>query len=167
MPWTTDWQIDGALFWIESSWKRVFSFLCRVVFVPRISIDKVMQQLARTRRPISMPRKVLWNQLSIRQFRSHLLPVVIEARPISRNAAHDCSSRWITSRCRTMSVREQDALASQSIDVGSLCLRMATETTNPVVEIVHRDKQDIGFGKLIPNAWTWCGQQAANNNQRL
>ena len=50
-----------------------------------------------------------------------------------------------------MSVAKQDPAGRQAIKIGSDCLGMPTETTNPVIEIVHRDEQDI-------RPWLGCVQ---------
>jgi len=42
-------------------------------------------------------------------------------------------------------VGEQDATLSETVDVGRLRIRMPVQTTDPVVQIIDRDKQDIGF----------------------
>lgn len=42
-----------------------------------------------------------------------------------------------------MSVRKQRAAMSQSIDVWCLRIRMRLQTSDPVVEIVNRDEQNV------------------------
>jgi len=42
-----------------------------------------------------------------------------------------------------MGLLEEDSLASQFVDVGCLCLGMSSKTTNPVVQIVDSDEQDV------------------------
>ena len=42
-----------------------------------------------------------------------------------------------------MSLLEKDAFLSKSIDIGSLCLRVASKTTDPVIQIVNSNEQDV------------------------
>ena len=53
-----------------------------------------------------------------------------------------------------MGLLEEDSLASQLVDVGSLRLWMSAEATDPVVQIVDGDEQDVRrfvFGKTGAN----------------
>ena len=53
-----------------------------------------------------------------------------------------------------MGLLEEDALAGQLVDVWSLRLGMSSKTTNPVVQIVDGDEQDVRrfvFGKTGAN----------------
>ena len=42
-----------------------------------------------------------------------------------------------------MSLLEKDAFLCKSIDIGSLCLRVSSETTDPVIQIVNGNEQDV------------------------
>jgi hypothetical protein len=42
-----------------------------------------------------------------------------------------------------MGLLEEDSFASQFVDVGCLRLGMSSKTTNPVVQIVDSDEQDV------------------------
>ena len=44
-----------------------------------------------------------------------------------------------------MSVAKQNAAGRQAIDVRRLRLRVSIQAANPVIQIIHRDKQDIGM----------------------
>ena len=55
-----------------------------------------------------------------------------------------------------MSLLEEDSLASQLVDVGSLRLGMSSEATNPVVQVIDGDEQNVrpvdrgvGTGPLV------------------
>ena len=43
-----------------------------------------------------------------------------------------------------MSFGKQDASSSQGVDVRSLYLRVATQATDPVIEIIDGDEENIG-----------------------
>ena len=47
-----------------------------------------------------------------------------------------------------MSVAKQNAAGRQAINVRRLSLRVPTHASNPVVQIIHRNKQDIGMNGL-------------------
>ena len=42
-----------------------------------------------------------------------------------------------------MGLIEEHAFLCKSIDIGSLCLRVSSETTDPVIQIVNGNEQDI------------------------
>jgi len=48
-----------------------------------------------------------------------------------------------------MSVGEQHAAGRQAIHVWSLCLRMSSHATDPVIEIIDGDEKDVGFLQRI------------------
>ena len=52
-----------------------------------------------------------------------------------------------------MSVFKQDAGLRQPVNVGRPCLRMSSQTANPVIEVVDGDQEDIG-GSF------WAGSRA-------
>lgn len=42
-----------------------------------------------------------------------------------------------------MGLIEEHAFLCKSIDIGSLCLRVSSETTDPVIQIVNGNEQDV------------------------
>lgn len=42
-----------------------------------------------------------------------------------------------------MGLIEEHALLRKSIDIGSLCLRMSSKTSDPVIQIVDSNEQDV------------------------
>ena len=42
-----------------------------------------------------------------------------------------------------MGLIEEYALLRKSIDIGSLCLRMSSKTSDPVIQIVDSNEQDV------------------------
>ena len=44
-----------------------------------------------------------------------------------------------------MGVAEEHAPRGETIEIGGLCLRVATQAADPVVQIVDRDEQDVGL----------------------
>lgn len=42
-----------------------------------------------------------------------------------------------------MSIREQSAHRGQTVEIGGLGLGVASETADPIIQIVYRDEQDI------------------------
>jgi len=46
LPWTTATQIDGPLLGVQRSRKWILTFLGRVVIVPRLRINEVVQDFA-------------------------------------------------------------------------------------------------------------------------
>tara|TARA_B110000467_G_C18179628_1_gene399830 strand:+ start:132 stop:284 length:153 start_codon:yes stop_codon:yes gene_type:complete len=47
-----------------------------------------------------------------------------------------------------MGVTKKHAPVGESIDVGSLRLRMPTKASNPIIEVVNCDKQNIGLFRI-------------------
>ena len=47
-----------------------------------------------------------------------------------------------------MSIAKENASCGKSIQIGCQGLRMSSHNANPVVEIVDRNKQDIGWRRL-------------------
>ena len=62
---------------------------------------------------------------------------------------HDCSAGRTTERRSAMGLFKKHATFGEGIDVRCLGLRMAAETADPVVEVVHGNEQYIGalFGE--------------------
>ena len=45
-----------------------------------------------------------------------------------------------------MGVGEEHARGGQTIEVGCASLRMAAEATDPIVQIINGDEEDVGLG---------------------
>ena len=62
---------------------------------------------------------------------------------------HNCGAGRTTERGGAMGLFKEHAALGEGIDVRCLGLRMAAETTDPVIEIVHGNEQHIGvlFGE--------------------
>ena len=44
-----------------------------------------------------------------------------------------------------MSIRKQNTAGGQAVEVRSRCLRMTTQATNPVIQIVDRNEENVRF----------------------
>jgi hypothetical protein len=49
----------------------------------------------------------------------------------------------MTKRSRTVSLFKKHAFCSQTINIGGLCLRMPAQTSDPVIEIIDGDEEDV------------------------
>ena len=54
-------------------------------------------------------------------------------------------SAWRTSGRRTMGIRKVYARLCQPIQIGRFRLRVAAEKPRPVVHVIDRNEQDVGF----------------------
>ena len=45
-----------------------------------------------------------------------------------------------------MGVGEENTALGQPINIGSLCIRMPIQAAYPIVQVIDRDKEDVGFG---------------------
>ena len=55
-----------------------------------------------------------------------------------------------------MRIVEENPGSCQSVQVWRLGLRMSAEATDPVVQVIHRNEQNVGFGP----AKDWGGTEA-------
>ena len=131
---------------IQRKRERIFRFLFREILIPRLGVDKVMQHLARTGGPVPGAGEGLGQQLCLGQNFAHALVVGIQPGTMRRLAGEDCRARWITRRCRAMGVGEEHARSGQTIEVGCASLRVTAEATDPVVQIINGDEEDVGLG---------------------
>ncbi len=66
LPRATARQTDRPLFRIQSTRKRIFRLFCRVIFIPRLCIDEVVQDLPGPASPVAVIGEELRQQLGIR-----------------------------------------------------------------------------------------------------
>ena len=83
--------------------------------------------------------------------------VAVDAGGGGAQAGHDGRAGGVAEGGGAVGVFEQHAPAGQSINIGSLCLGMPSKTTNPVVQIVDGDEQDVRLFVL--------GKAGANQKQ--
>ena len=105
----------------------------------------MLTEILRERHPILVLRQV-----------AKPVQIAIDAGRRRTKPHHDRSTRRAAERSSAMGLLEEDSLASQFVDVGSLCLWMSAEATNPIVQIVDSDEQDVrpvdrvgGIGPLV------------------
>lgn len=103
-----------------------------------------------------MPRKVARQQLRLRHHLTHLLHVLIQPRAMRRPAAENRRARWIARGRRAVGIREKHPTLRQPVKVRRLRLRMSAQAADPVIEIVHRDEEDV---------WR-CGQGLAARERK-
>ena len=58
-------------------------------------------------------------------------------------AGHQAGARRIAQGCLTVSILKNDTASSKFVNAGRLNLRMAIQTTDPVVLVVDRDKKNV------------------------
>ena len=58
--------------------------------------------------------------------------------------AGDGSAGGIACGGRTVSVGEQDPTGRQAVDIRRHCLRMTSQATDPIVEVIDSDEQHVG-----------------------
>ncbi len=124
--------------------KGVLRLLLRVVVVPGLRIDEVVEDLAGSPRPIAVPREVFRHQLRLRQDRAHLLQVGVKPRAERGQPRHDGGAGRVAGSGGTMRVCEQDPLPRQTVEMGRSGLRVTAQAPYPVVQVIERDEQDIG-----------------------
>ena len=141
----------------------------RILMVPGYPVGELamrfMKNLAARHGRVSMLAKVLRDRHPILEFRlvpeprkgsgptipAFVTPDTDGRRPQSGHRRH---SRGVAQRRRTIRLLEQHAPRCEPIDIGSLGLGMSSKTTNPVVQIVDGDEQDVRrfvFGKTGAN----------------
>ena len=69
--------------------------------------------------------------------------ICITASCTGPHTGHQAGSGWITGRDCAMGVREGGTALGQAMDIGRTRLGIATRVGHPVVEIVHRDHEDV------------------------
>ena len=58
-------------------------------------------------------------------------------------SGHHAGPGWVANRGLAMPVGKQGAHLGQAVDVGCLGLRVTAEATDPVVQVVDGDKEDV------------------------
>ena len=94
-----------------------------------------------------------------------------DARLRSHLAAENCCSRWIACGGCTVGIGEDNAAFGQAIHIRRQCLWVASEKTDPVIEVVDGYEQDIGAPRLIVRVGMRncdnCGGQADDGQELL
>ena len=136
----------GPLLGIERAREGIFGFLFREIFVPRLGVDEVVQHLAGTAGPVPGAGEGLGQQLGLGQNFAHALVVGVQTGAVRGTAGENGRARGVAGGGRAMGVGEEYARGGQPIEVGRASLRMAAEATDPVVQIINGDKEDVGLG---------------------
>ena len=136
----------GPLLGVERAWEGIFGFLFREIFVPRLGVDEVVQHLAGTAGPVPGAGEGLGQQLGLGQNFAHALVVGVQTGAVRGTAGENGRARGVAGGGRAMGVGEEYARGGQPIEVGRASLRMAAEATDPVVQIINGDKEDVGLG---------------------
>ena len=76
------------------------------------------------------------------------LTQIIDARSRGKNARQQTHPRRIANRRLTMRIGKQHPAFGQTINIWSSHLWMPLQAANPIIEIINRNKQDIGLGRV-------------------
>ena len=139
----------GRLFKIEVSYLSLrerapplLGFISKIKKLKAASVKK----LPRAQRIESMLAEITWQKTLWDLISDHIWTPV---RPGSGTRwCLTCEyrrARGTTGGSHTMSFSKQNPSAGQGIHMRCDCLRMTSQTSNPVIEIVHHDHQDIGW----------------------
>ena len=66
-----------------------------------------------------------------------------------------------------MGIGKDHAAAGQSIHVGSTCLGMTIQETNPVIEVIDRNEQDVGWRGCLDSFANQQAPQAGQQERQL
>ena len=72
-----------------------------------------------------------------------------------------------TQRKRAVGTVESNAPSCQSVDIGRLRLFVAAEMTDPVIEIVHSNEQDVGLGGIGREKTSGGGDNKCGENEQV
>ena len=72
------------------------------------------------------------------------LHVFVKARAVRGDSRHDGGATWSAGGSRAVGVGEENGLRGEALKVGSEALRMASKRTDPVVQVIDRDEEDVG-----------------------
>ena len=96
--------------------------------------------------PVPGAGEGLGQQLGLGEDFAHALVVGVQTGAVRGTAGENGRARGVAGGSRTMGVGEEYARGGQPIEVGRASLRMAAEATDPVVQIINGDKEDVGLG---------------------
>ena len=103
-----------------------------------------MKELSGSHDVIAMADKQFGHRFHIRQSSRVVRIIGVNASRPGTSSRHDGGSRRPAHGCRAMSFGEEDSAPSQRIHMRSLYLWVSVKATDPVIQIVDRDEQDIG-----------------------
>ena len=88
---------------------------------------------------------MLGNQFGVREDFPHFLSIVVQTGLVWSDTRHDRGPGWVASRCRAVCVGEQHTARCKTINVGSQCLGVSLQATDPVVEVIDRNEKYVWF----------------------
>jgi hypothetical protein len=74
--------------------------------------------------------------------------IVVKPRRRGPPSPQQTDPRRIAHRPLAVGIRKKHTPPCESIDVWRVCLRMTTEATDPIVEIVHGNEENVGIVDL-------------------
>ena len=75
--------------------------------------------------------------------------VFVEAGEVRGDAGKDGSAAGAAGRCGAVGVGEEDGLGGEALEVRSEGLGVTTEGTDPVVEVIDGDEEDVGRRRIL------------------
>ena len=150
--------------------ERIVLFLRRIVVVPGRWIDHVVEQLSGTGRPVTVIGKMARHKHLVGHHVAHLVQIVIQAGAPRRLAGKDRRARRVARSRGGVCVAEKHPAGGEPVNVRCFRLWVPAEAADPVVQIVHRDEEDIGRADDrrcgLGRAWSRkTGQQHATGGQ--
>ena len=155
-------EADRPLFRVEGPRERVLGLFFWEILVPGTGVNKVVQHFPGARCTVPVVSEVLWQDDGIWQDLAHLLVVGVKSRAVRREAGHDRCTGGVACGAGAMGVGKQHPAFCQAIEVGCDRLGMSPQATDPVVEIVHGDEQDI---RPLGSVECPCRQKAPGDGQ--
>ena len=145
----------------KSSWEHEFlrvsfTLFVKLLFTPSTShFDGcIRESLDTTGHSVSMLTKARRDRHPIFEFRFIPEPrngfgpiisafVVPNINGRRTQPGHRRHPRGIAQRCRTIRLLEEHSPRGEPVNIGSFCLRMPSEATHPIVQIIDCDEKDV------------------------